>query len=162
MILIDCGGAKAKEEKQRRKEEKKAVKAKANAAGGPAEDASDAESEVQFDGVTGLSSGRTTKPSKKAHVEHMDVEEEEEEVPALINSDLPNLQSVIDSADVIVQILDARDPLRYRSEHLEELAGNKKMLLVLNKVGACQWISTCSQRILLMSVNAKMRVLANP
>lgn len=68
-----------------------------------------------------------------------DVEMEPQEgVPILINQDLPNLQSVLDQADVILQVLDARDPLAFRSSHLEELTAAKlrrQMLFVLNKIG---------------------------
>ena len=67
------------------------------------------------------------------------VEAGEDDVPVLINPDLPNLKVVLDAADVVVEILDARDPLSSRSAHIEEVAKKlgKKVLLVLNKVGAC-------------------------
>jgi nuclear GTP-binding protein len=73
----------------------------------------------------------------RAIVEDVDVELEED-IPILINHDLPNLRSVLDQADVILQVLDARDPLAFRSSHLEELAAAKpgrRTLLVLNKIG---------------------------
>ena len=62
---------------------------------------------------------------------------EEEEVPVLINRDLPTLQSVLEKADVVLEVVDARDPLAFRSEHVEQLAkdAKKKVLLVLNKIG---------------------------
>lgn len=70
----------------------------------------------------------------------------DEEVPILINHDLPNLQSILDQADVILQVLDARDPLAFRSSHLEELAVAKpgrEIIWILNKIGAfilvCVW-----------------------
>jgi nuclear GTP-binding protein len=69
----------------------------------------------------------------------VDEPEEEEEVPVLINRDLPTLQAVLNKADVIIEVLDARDPLPFRSAHLEELASStpgKRILLVLNKTGA--------------------------
>ena len=74
----------------------------------------------------------------KASHEEM-VEAGEDDVPVLINPDLPNLKVVLDAADVVVEILDARDPLSSRSAHIEEVAKElgKKVLLVLNKVGAC-------------------------
>ncbi len=74
--------------------------------------------------------------SKSARVEG---DPEEEEAPILINSEWTNLQSVIEAADVVVEILDARDPLVYRSSHVEGLVKEKegrKLLLVLNKIGA--------------------------
>ena len=48
------------------------------------------------------------------------------------------MQAVLDAADVVVEILDARDPLAYRSSHVEEVVkgkDDKKMVLVLNKIG---------------------------
>lgn len=61
----------------------------------------------------------------------------EEEVPVLINRDLPTLQSVLEKADAVLEVVDARDPVLYRSEHIEQLAKDaaKKVLLVLNKIG---------------------------
>ena len=55
----------------------------------------------------------------------------------LANRDLSNLASVLEKAEVVVEVLDARDPLAYRSKHLEELAKQKgkKVLLVMNKIG---------------------------
>ena len=69
-----------------------------------------------------------------------EVDEEEEDVPVLINPELPNLKAVLDAADVVVEVLDARDPLASRSAHLEEVVQGlgKRVVLVLNKVGACQ------------------------
>ena len=66
-----------------------------------------------------------------------EVDEEEEDVPVLINPELPNLKTVLDAADAVVEVLDARDPAAARSTHLEELVrgGGKKLLLVLTKVG---------------------------
>jgi nuclear GTP-binding protein len=66
-------------------------------------------------------------------------EESEEEVPVLINRDLPTLQSVLEKADVVLEVVDARDPMLFRNEHVEQLAkdAGKKVLLVLNKIGEC-------------------------
>ncbi|XP_072238598.1 guanine nucleotide-binding protein-like 3 isoform X2 [Leuresthes tenuis] len=48
------------------------------------------------------------------------------------------LNKVIDASDVVIQVLDARDPLGCRCPQLEEAVvqggGNKKLLLVLNKI----------------------------
>jgi nuclear GTP-binding protein len=106
------------EEKERRKAEKK--NAKAIAHGEVIEDA---------------------RPRPVSEQENDDTKEEkeerEEEVPILINRDLPTLQSVLEKADVILEVLDARDPMVFRSEHVEQLVkdAGKKMLLVLNKIG---------------------------
>ncbi|KAF9268288.1 hypothetical protein L218DRAFT_893232 [Marasmius fiardii PR-910] len=63
-------------------------------------------------------------------------EEEEEDVPMLINGEFPNLQSVLDQADGVIQILEARDPLSFRSNDLEEVLASKgkRLLLLLNKI----------------------------
>lgn len=46
---------------------------------------------------------------------------------------------VIDASDVVIEVLDARDPLGCRCPQLEEAVlqrdGNKKLLLLLNKIG---------------------------
>lgn len=46
---------------------------------------------------------------------------------------------IIESADVILEVLDARDPLGTKNSHVEEAVRNaksdKKLLLVLNKAG---------------------------
>jgi len=63
--------------------------------------------------------------------------------PPLLNPDLPHLAAVLDKADVVIEVLDARDPLAYRSSALEARVASKggqqqqKLLLVLNKIGAC-------------------------
>lgn len=53
----------------------------------------------------------------------------------------PLLLQVIDAADVVIEVLDVRDPLGCRCPELEEAVlqreGNKKLLLVLNKIGDC-------------------------
>jgi len=59
--------------------------------------------------------------------------------PPLLNPDLPHLAAVLDKADVVIEVLDARDPLSYRSHALETRVASKegqKLLFVLNKIGA--------------------------
>ncbi|KAI9063457.1 P-loop containing nucleoside triphosphate hydrolase protein [Trametes sanguinea] len=128
----------AAEEKQRRKEEKKAAKA-AQAGSDASGDEGD---DVAFDGVRALNASARPGPVEEAVDESMDedeVEADEEDAPMLVNPDLPNLKAVLDAADVIVEVLDARDPLAARSAHIEEVAreSGKRVLLVLNKVDAC-------------------------
>ncbi|KZP15119.1 hypothetical protein FIBSPDRAFT_1048353 [Athelia psychrophila] len=124
------------EEKQKRKDEKKASKT-----GGATDNASDvreaAEEPIVFDGVGGISGKATAREKGKGKVVDADVEmEDAEAVPVLINRDLASLQSVLDAADVIIQVLDARDPLAFRSIHLDEISAKtgKKTLLILNKI----------------------------
>ena len=60
--------------------------------------------------------------------------------PLLLNPELPHLAAVLDKADVVIEVLDARDPLLYRSRVLEARVASKegqKLLLVLNKIGMC-------------------------
>lgn len=47
-----------------------------------------------------------------------------------------DLKHVIDEADVILQVLDARDPMGCRNPEMENLiiSGNKKLVLILNKI----------------------------
>ncbi|EJF63073.1 hypothetical protein DICSQDRAFT_83967 [Dichomitus squalens LYAD-421 SS1] len=126
----------AAEEKQRRKDEKKAAKAQAA-------DGSDAEDdEAAFDGVKAIAGRRALEAEAEEGGdadEEMAEEGEGDDVPVLINPDLPNLKVVLDAADVVVEVLDARDPLAARSAHVEEVAKDlgKRVLLVLNKVDAC-------------------------
>jgi nuclear GTP-binding protein len=63
---------------------------------------------------------------------------DDDEVPTLLNPDYPTFQAILDKSDVVIHVLDARDPLPFRSSHLEELVGTKshqKLLLILNKIG---------------------------
>lgn len=59
------------------------------------------------------------------------------------------LLQVIDASDVVIEVLDARDPLGFRCPQLEEAVlqreGNKKLLLVLNKIG--EYIYTLVDRV---------------
>ena len=157
----------AAEEKERKKAEKQRALAKARAIArgepiedsdaedqeGDAEDGSDEEEgaekgkkdlNVGSESIASLSAkvvGTHLKPRPRpvAEVEE-DEEEEEEEVPVLINRDLPNLKAVLEKADVLLEVLDGRDPLAFRSQHIEDLGSElgKKLLLVVNKIGEFQ------------------------
>jgi len=64
-------------------------------------------------------------------------EEEDVDIPDLIDTSLTTLQEVLDRADVVVQVVDARDIAGGRSKYIEDLvneAGGKIVLLV-NKIG---------------------------
>lgn len=78
----------------------------------------------------------------------LEAQDEEDDVPELIDSELPTIQAALDSADVVVEVLDARDPIGFRSSFLEDLVlieqsadnfskANKswhdRLLIVLNK-----------------------------
>lgn len=54
---------------------------------------------------------------------------------------LSSALQVVEYSDVILEVLDARDPLGCRCFQMEEAVlqaeGNKKLVLVLNKIGGC-------------------------
>ncbi|KAG6864206.1 hypothetical protein C0991_011570 [Blastosporella zonata] len=146
------------EEKLRKKEERKALRAKAKNPDGEDEDQSGEEDvelpTVELEELKGLQAGNDAVGgigakqlinaktfSRPAPAPQLEVPEEDE-VPMLINRDLPNLQSVLDDSDVVIEVLDARDPLSFRSSHLERLISAKakpgrRLLLVLNKIDTC-------------------------
>nr|GAT46205.1 predicted protein [Mycena chlorophos] len=145
------------EEKQRRKDEKAKLRRKqtGETEEDPAEQEEKPDSEGDDDGVLadvrarGLDQGfegisslsakqldeNKVRPRQKMQKQPMDLDEQpEDDVPVLINPELPNLQAVLDGADVVLHILDARDPIAFQSEHLETLTKGKKVLFVLNKI----------------------------
>ncbi|KAF7313480.1 hypothetical protein HMN09_00503900 [Mycena chlorophos] len=131
----------AAEEKQRRKDEKAKLRRKqtGEVEEDPAEQEEKPDSEGDDDGVLadvrarGLDQGFEGISSLSA--KQLDESKHpEDDVPVLINPELPNLQVVLDGADVVLHILDARDPLAFRSEHLETLKEGKRVLFVLNKI----------------------------
>ncbi|CCM03995.1 uncharacterized protein FIBRA_06151 [Fibroporia radiculosa] len=140
---------RAAEEKERRKEERRAAKAQ----GAAQAESSDAEgSETAFDGVGSVDAALQRKAGKPRADAGAAADVEEEQVPVLLNRDLPTLGAVLELADVVVQVLDARDPLSYRSSHIEEAMGDKTVLYVLNKIEACpreaisSWAATLRSR----------------
>ena len=66
---------------------------------------------------------------------------EEDEVPLLIDTTIPNTAAALQVADVVISVLDARDPLLYRSTYVEGTLGNTPLLYVLNKIGEYAAIS---------------------
>ncbi|KZT12640.1 uncharacterized protein LAESUDRAFT_766146 [Laetiporus sulphureus 93-53] len=118
------------EEKEKRKQEKKGLKAQGDEEAG--QDA--AEAEGSFDGVRTLSGSRKEQTERRVVPSAVEVEED---TPMLLDPQLPDLKSVLDSADAVLQVLDSRDPLRCRSSHVDELSDGKKTALVLNKIDAC-------------------------
>jgi len=93
---------------------------------------------VHGDGIASITAKMITAELKFRRASPIEAESDPEGAePVLVNRDLSNLASVLEKADVVVEVLDARDPLAYRSKHLEELAKqkDKKVLLVMNKIG---------------------------
>ncbi|KAJ8697775.1 hypothetical protein PTI98_004547 [Pleurotus ostreatus] len=121
----------AEEEKQKRKEEKRAAKTVEEADG-------DAE-----DGIASLAARhlfKATAAKKRPEPELVEEESDEDESPLLASPDLPDLKSALECADVVVSLLDARDPLAYRSSFLESWVSDKpekRLLFILNKIDVC-------------------------
>ncbi|KAH8999424.1 hypothetical protein EDB92DRAFT_1834090 [Lactarius akahatsu] len=148
----------ALEAKARRKEEKKALRAqqKNAALGADGEHGSDDEENAEdkgggFDGVATFDARAKAPPStfkKSAGGAHGAASTTEDGVPPLLmNPELPHLAAVLDKADVVIEILDARDPLAHRSKALEaqvSLKEGRRLLLVLNKIDGCPRESTAA------------------
>lgn len=75
----------------------------------------------------------------------MDIDESDEEREIKIKDNefskkafVKDLKKVVEASDVVIQVLDARDPLAYRSKELEDLIKSypdkKKMIMILNKI----------------------------
>jgi hypothetical protein len=107
----------AEEEKQRRKNEKKQAVVTTRT-----EDGVDAD----MAGVSALALPATNAPTAAMQVD---------EVPLLIDTTVPNLKAALDTAGVVVHVLDARDPLSFRSAFVERESKGKKQAFVLNKIG---------------------------
>uniref|UniRef100_A0A8H7Y2E5 CP-type G domain-containing protein n=1 Tax=Psilocybe cubensis TaxID=181762 RepID=A0A8H7Y2E5_PSICU len=125
----------------------------ANEDGEPLDDHNPKDLNVGAESIASLSAKFLTtelKPRPRPAKE-IEEEEEEEEVPVLINRDLPNLRTVLEKADVVLEVVDGRDPLAFRSKHVEQLIleMDKKVLLVLNKIDTCprEAIASWSQQL---------------
>jgi len=63
---------------------------------------------------------------------------------------------VVDASDIIIEVLDARDPLGCRCPQVEEAVltsgKNKKLILLLNKIGMTNWVYSMME-ILNLSTN---------
>ncbi|KAH6896389.1 GTP-binding protein [Coprinopsis sp. MPI-PUGE-AT-0042] len=101
--------------------------------------------DVGADAIAGLAArtmkGKLQSREREAELSEEDEEESDsdEEAPLLINRELSNFQSVLDASDVLLEVLDARDPLETRSTFLEDYAKEKgmKVMFVLNKIDTC-------------------------
>ncbi|KAL1665621.1 P-loop containing nucleoside triphosphate hydrolase protein [Schizophyllum commune] len=128
-------------EQRRIKAAKKAVDAEAAEQDAAAELSDDGD----FDGVASISAKKlnvatvTLKDARRAAAAAEVEDEDEEDAPMLMDPDLPNLRAVLDKADVVVEVLDARDPQTFRSVALEKYVGEagKKAMFVMNKIDLC-------------------------
>jgi nuclear GTP-binding protein len=128
----------AAEEKLRKKAEKKGkVPAETDHADGDVATTHETDkSGLGFDGIVSIRANALSKP--KATKEPSPEAEEDDEPGYFVNRDLSHLKAALDEADVIIEVLDCRDPLSFRSSHLEELSRDKagrKTVLILNKIG---------------------------
>ena len=76
------------------------------------------------------------------------VASDDEDAPVLLNPEYPHFQAIFEKSDVILHVLDARDPLSFRSSQIENLVSKKpeqRLAFVLNKAGTCL---SNSQRLL--------------
>ncbi|KAI0301855.1 hypothetical protein B0F90DRAFT_1838736 [Multifurca ochricompacta] len=127
----------AAEAKARRKEDKKTLRAQQKAA--LKEDRKDKERGIEgvvtFGGRTGKSKNGNFSIGAPGSASTT-----ERHAPLLLNSDLSHLAAVLDKADVVIEVLDARDPLAHRCKVLETRIASKegqKLLLMLNKIDTC-------------------------
>lgn len=119
----------AAEDKEKRKALKKAAKAEGQANGHDDDD--------ELEGVSSLHAKRIHSKVLERPQASEEPEIEIEDAPILFNHDLPTLQAVLDAADVIIQVLDGRDPFSFRSAHLEDSVAKTKLVLLLNKIDCC-------------------------
>jgi hypothetical protein len=93
--------------------------------------------EDETPGIQSIHDATVTSRTKSKAAAPVVEEEEDVDIPELIDTSLTTLQEVLDKADVVVQVVDARDIAGGRSKFLEDLvqeAGGKIVLLV-NKIG---------------------------
>jgi len=154
---------KAAEGKEKLKEEKRLARQQAKDEGNRDQDESLLKKDLSVggDAIASLSAKLVNpklvtkeKPAQTQSVENAD----EEEAPTLVNPGLPNLKTVLDSSDVLLEVLDARDPLPFRSTDLEKRMEGKKILLVLNKIGESWDELSILDMFLLMSLISQIYV----
>ncbi|KAN0124508.1 hypothetical protein V8E52_002157 [Russula decolorans] len=141
----------AAETKAQRKEEKKQLRAQQKVALDAGSHGQDSDDEGEGDGFNGVatlagptkSSSKSTRGAPATNGSSGSAPASTTETngaPLVLNPDLPHLAAVLDKADVVIDVLDARDPLSYRSHALEARVASKegqKLLLVLNKIDTC-------------------------
>jgi nuclear GTP-binding protein len=89
-------------------------------------------------GISVIAGGSTNLHAKGiSRGQELEDESEDEDPPLLLDPSLPSLGAAIDQADVIIEVLDGRDPQAYRNleleRHVQKLG--KRLLLLINKIG---------------------------
>lgn len=123
-------------EERRKKEEERELRKAAKKDKKP--QASTSDSEDDEDAVDGVSTFSAGAASKQATSKAPAPQQSDDESSLARRSDLKCLKSVLEQADVVIHLLDARDPEGGRSSSLEEgkcLKDGAKTLFVLNKIG---------------------------
>lgn len=69
-----------------------------------------------------------------------EVDSDDSDIPALLDSDLPTLQAALDAADVLLEVVDARDISGTRCKAVEDLVieTDGKVFMIVNKIGTYQ------------------------
>lgn len=98
------------------------------------------EPEEDTPGIASLASSSVLTASASIGADGADEDEldvDEADIPELVDTALATLQDVIDKADVVVQVLDARDIQGGRSEFVEKMVTDAggRFALVVNKIG---------------------------
>jgi nuclear GTP-binding protein len=140
------------------KEARRLAQKEAAAAGAAARQ--EVDSDDDNPGIVSLHGRKAVNPPIARIVEELAVVAEDP--PPLVDAELPTIQSALDKADAVIQVLDARDPQSFRSAFLENLItetnGKDKLLFVLNKVDLIpRESSTAWLRHLRSSIPAKLR-----
>jgi nuclear GTP-binding protein len=98
-----------------------------------------ANGEVEEDtpGIASLSSSTVITRPAKSSASLAPPEIEEESIPSLVDTELATLQDAIDRADIVLQVVDARDIMGGRSEAVEAMVRDSggKYGLIVNKIG---------------------------
>lgn len=109
--------------REKRKEEKQAAKRAA----------------VEPENCAQAVTGSSTAPGKKGVMRTVDpTASDDEDIPVLLNPEYPHFQAIFEKSDVILHVLDARDPLSFQSSQIETLVSNKpeqRLVFILNKTG---------------------------
>lgn len=147
LAVVDVFGLQVEEEKQARKVANKKSK-KGKTGGDDDDDEEEPDNEVDdarngLDGVTALRGAKGQSAPSKAALKAQALAAaasavtDEEEAPLLFDPSLPDLKAALAHADIVLHVLDARDPLPHRSTFIEGLAKeqNKQIVYLLNKIG---------------------------